>query len=263
VDIIQLADLGLAIHTATFDAEQRSVMLSRPQEPGLPKRRARSRERHPLVLRLLTLSKPTSRGLEQELLALRRQVEANDLKMEILAADLARVRRELRGFVSPAATNDYTTLPNLDLGKDVRIHAGVRFMAPTPKHRITLSNNSQVFRDSEIIGPFFLGKRSFINRGGFVQANVTIGVSVAIGPFVRLITDNHEVGAQARRAGQVHTLPIVIGDGVWIGASVTIIGGVTVGRGSIIGAGALVTKDVPENVVVAGVPARVIRELEP
>ena len=56
--------------------------------------------------------------------------------------------------------------------------------------------------------------------------------------------------------------PIKIGNGVWIGAHATILSGVTVGNGSVIAAGAVVTKDVPERVVVAGVPAKIIKNIE-
>lgn len=55
--------------------------------------------------------------------------------------------------------------------------------------------------------------------------------------------------------------PIVIEDNVWIGAGVHIMGGVTIGRNSVIGAGSVVTKDVPGNVIAAGVPCKVIREI--
>jgi maltose O-acetyltransferase len=61
--------------------------------------------------------------------------------------------------------------------------------------------------------------------------------------------------------GGCYAHPIVIEDNVWIGAGVHIMGGVTIGRNSVIGAGSVVTKDVPENVIAAGVPCKVIREI--
>ena len=57
--------------------------------------------------------------------------------------------------------------------------------------------------------------------------------------------------------------PIVIGDKVWIGANATVLPGVTIGKGAIVAAGAVVTRDVPPNTIVAGVPARVVREIRP
>ncbi|MBP6872851.1 MAG: acyltransferase [Bacteroidales bacterium] len=69
-------------------------------------------------------------------------------------------------------------------------------------------------------------------------------------------SDNHNV----LKEGYVQSKPILIGDNVWIGMRAIILKGVTIGNGSIVAAGAVVTKDVPPNTVVGGVPARVIRE---
>ena len=94
-------------------------------------------------------------------------------------------------------------------------------------------------------------------------AKVTIGDNVLIGPNVSFYTPNHAMDAEERKAGHERSLPITIGNNVWISGSVTIVPGVTVGDNSIIGAGSVVTKSIPANVVAAGVPCRVIRSITP
>ena len=76
-----------------------------------------------------------------------------------------------------------------------------------------------------------------------------------------MYTANHELDARERNMGGCYAHPIVIEDYVWIGAGVHFMGGVTIGRNSVIGAGSVVTKDVPDNVIAAGVPCKVIREI--
>ena len=90
---------------------------------------------------------------------------------------------------------------------------------------------------------------------------ITIGDNVLLGPRVGLYTASHALDARERIMGGCYAHPIVIEDNVWIGAGVHIMGGVTIGRNSVIGAGSVVTKDVPENVIAAGVPCKVIREI--
>ena len=92
-------------------------------------------------------------------------------------------------------------------------------------------------------------------------AKVTIGNNVLIGPNVSLYTPNHAIDADERKAGYERSLPITIGHNVWIGGSVTIVPGVTVGDNAIIGAGSVITKDIPANVIAAGVPCKVIRPI--
>jgi acetyltransferase-like isoleucine patch superfamily enzyme len=110
-----------------------------------------------------------------------------------------------------------------------------------------------------------VGTDVFINKGLLVEGDggVIIGNNVRIGPRVTIITSSHHItnDEKCRASHDLFTKPVAIADGVWIGASVTVLPGVTIGAGSVIAAGAIVIKDVPTNVIVAGVPAGVIRSL--
>ena len=104
-----------------------------------------------------------------------------------------------------------------------------------------------------------LGRGVFINLGCRFQdtGGITIGDGTLIGHGSTLTTLNHHIDPD-RRADMVPA-PIRIGRKVWLGAAVTVVPGVTIGDGAIVGAGAVVTKDVPANAIVAGVPAKFIR----
>jgi acetyltransferase-like isoleucine patch superfamily enzyme len=106
-----------------------------------------------------------------------------------------------------------------------------------------------------------LGKRIFINSGCKFQdqGGVTIGDDCLIGHNTVLATLNHDL-SPSRRA-DMHPAPIVIGRNVWIGSNVTVLPGVTIGNNAVLAAASVVTKDVPENSVVVGSPARVVRSL--
>ena len=103
-----------------------------------------------------------------------------------------------------------------------------------------------------------LGKGVFINSGCQFQdqGGITIGDDSLIGPKTVLATLNH--GFAPKDRGSVDPAPIVIGKKVWIGANVTVLPGVTIGDNAIVGAGAVVTKDVPANTIVGGIPAKQI-----
>ncbi len=107
-----------------------------------------------------------------------------------------------------------------------------------------------------------VGKGVFINTGCHFgdQGGITIGDDTLFGSNVVLATVNHDLDPAKRRT--VHPAPIVIGRNVWIGSSVTIVPGVTIGDGAIVAAGAVVTRDVPPNTMVGGVPACVIKTIE-
>jgi len=106
-----------------------------------------------------------------------------------------------------------------------------------------------------------LGKNVFINHGcSFLDmGGITIEDDVLIGPKANLITENHPLDPGNRRA--LVTKAITIKKNAWIGAGVTILPGVTVGENAVVAAGAVVSKDVPDNVVVAGVPAKIIKKI--
>jgi acetyltransferase-like isoleucine patch superfamily enzyme len=105
-----------------------------------------------------------------------------------------------------------------------------------------------------------LGKDVFINLGCRFQdtGGITIGDGTLIGHGSTLTTLNHAIDP-ARRA-DMRPAPVVIGRNVWLGAGVTVVPGVTIGDGAVIGAGSVVTKDVARDTIVAGVPARLVRD---
>ena len=108
-----------------------------------------------------------------------------------------------------------------------------------------------------------IGENTLITGGLHVDlgAPVRIGNLVRIGHDVSLLTINHAVGPHFLRAGTSFFAEIVIGDGAWLASRCTVLPGVTIGAGAIVGAGSMVTRDVPPHKLVAGVPARVIRDL--
>ena len=91
---------------------------------------------------------------------------------------------------------------------------------------------------------------------------VQIGDHTMIGPNVQIYTAAHDILAEPRIQGWEVAKPINIGKKVWIGGGAILLPGVTIGRNAVVGAGAVVTRDVPENAIVVGNPARVIREIE-
>jgi len=106
-----------------------------------------------------------------------------------------------------------------------------------------------------------LGKNIFINHAcRFLDlGGITIEDGVMIGPRVKILSEDHPVAPSRRKT----LLPgrVLVKQNAWIGAAATLMPGITIGENSVVAAGAVVTKDVPPNVVVAGVPARPIREL--
>lgn len=107
-----------------------------------------------------------------------------------------------------------------------------------------------------------VGKNVFINHGcSFLDlGGITIEDQVLIGPQVKLVTENHPLDPATRKG--LITKPILIRRNAWIGAGATILPGVTIGENAIVAAGTVVSKDVADNTVVGGLPAKLIKSID-
>ncbi len=109
-----------------------------------------------------------------------------------------------------------------------------------------------------------IGNNTAISNNVSIIANksIEIGENCMLGELVSIVdSDFHNIIPDLRHKSRGKVLPVKIGDNVWLGSRVTVLKGVTIGDNSVIAAGGVVTKDVPDNVVAAGVPAVVIKEL--
>ena len=170
--------------------------------------------------------------------------------------------------------------------RDARPRWYIRLLAPLYQHRAWSSKIYWSVRmDTPPYRRFWLGRRSVIESYCCINnavGDVTIGDytrigihctvigPVCIGHHVNLAQGitvtalNHNFADTNRRIDEqgISTKPVVIGDDVWIGANAVILPGVTIGRHVVVAAGAVVTKDVPDYCVVAGIPAKVVKKLE-
>ncbi len=127
-----------------------------------------------------------------------------------------------------------------------------------------------IFGMPRILGGAKIEERLVIGRGCIINFDCVFDLSgriefeekSSIGPESMLITGTHSIGPETNRLGDTQHQNICIGRGAWIGARVTILPGVHIGPGAVIGAGSVVIRDIPANTVCAGVPAKVIRQLE-
>lgn len=178
-----------------------------------------------------------------------------------LEQEISHLRERLDALTAPSTPPPHSRAEqHARVGENCTIDPTVRVNASRATD-IVIGNRVTIYRDTDILGPARIGSGTFINRACYIRPNTTIGERVNIGPFVRLITDGHDLGGPRRRAGANRWDPIAVGAGSWIGAGAIILGGVTIGEGSIVAAGAVVTKDVPSNTLVGGIPARILREL--
>lgn len=128
------------------------------------------------------------------------------------------------------------------------------------------------FGEGSYIEPPFAanwGKNTYIGKHTYANSNltlvddtrITIGDNCMIGPNCSLCTAGHPLSPAERLKGAQFNKPVTLENSVWLGSNVVVLPGVTIGENSVIGAGAVVTKDIPANVVAMGVPCQVVRSI--
>jgi len=165
---------------------------------------------------------------------------------------------------------EYDTILSI-VSNTIKLSPGLNNSTSTGETRKRLSEiiGAEIDESTTVFVPFFtnfgrfisLGKNVFINHAcSFLDmGGITIEDDVLIGPKVNLITENHPLNPANRKT--LVAKPIVIKRNAWLGAGVTILPGVTVGENAVVAAGAVVSRDVPDNTIVAGVPAKIIKSV--
>ena len=195
--------------------------------------------------------------------------------------DKETIRQGLKGSPKMKRFLDYLIMNQ----RDARPRWYIRLLAPLYQHRAWSSKVYWSVRmDTPPYRRFWLGRKSVIESYSCINnavGDVTIGnhtrigihctvigpvcignhVNLAQGITVTALNHNFEDTTKRIDEQGISTKPVVIGDDVWIGANAVILPGVTIGRHVVVAAGAVVTKDVPDNCVVGGVPAKVIKQL--
>jgi acetyltransferase-like isoleucine patch superfamily enzyme len=154
--------------------------------------------------------------------------------------------RYLRRCVGPGTTVEpgvqILNAANVQIGRDCLFKEGI-YLRAGAQGRITIGDRAAINGFCKIYG----------------HGTVTIGEDAQLGPGVLITTTGHDYRGQLETSFS----PVVIGRRVWIGANVTVLPGVEIGDEAVIGAGSVVTKSIPPRVVAVGVPARVIKSIEP
>lgn len=125
---------------------------------------------------------------------------------------------------------------------------------------------------TKVVGPLYLGgvatlklgDHVWLGRNASIDGNGSVEIDdwVDVGPCVSFGTGGHEIGSHGHRAGEGVTAHIAVGSGTWIGQNAVVVNNSSVGGGCVIAAGAVVIGDTPDDVLLAGVPAKVKRQLD-
>ena len=176
---------------------------------------------------------------------------------------LARINK--KGFISPSATIYHT---GLTLKDNVFIGDRVVIYQADDGGPVELHNGVSLLRDTIIEtgfgGSLIIGNETWIHprcQINAYMAPITIGRGAQIAPSCAIYSYDHcfASGEKIRKQGLQSKGPIVIGDDAWLAVGVTVLSGVTIGKGAVVGAGSVVTKDVPDEGIAVGNPARVVK----
>ena len=150
-------------------------------------------------------------------------------------------------------------------GKHSVIHRSARMDTP-PYRKFSLGDYSVVESFACInnaVGDVIIGDHTRIGLHNTIIGPVTIGSHVNLAQGITITALNHNFDNPEMRIDEqgVSTTPVILGDDIWIGANAVVLPGVSIGNHSVVAAGAVVTKDVPPHSLVAGVPAKIIKQI--
>lgn len=145
------------------------------------------------------------------------------------------------------------------------IHRSARMDTP-PYRKFSLGDYSVVESFACInnaVGDVIIGDHTRIGLHNTIIGPVTIGSHVNLAQGITITALNHNFDNPEKRIDEqgVSTAPVILGDDIWIGANAVVLPGVSIGNHSVVAAGAVVTKDVPPHSLVAGIPAKIIRQI--
>ncbi len=151
-----------------------------------------------------------------------------------------------------------------------KVYAGTKPKYFEKKRKLLLGLGYEIGEDAKIVGPIFctgkfrIGNHCWIGKNFTVNGNgtVVIGDNCDIGPEVIFQTGGHEIGDACRRAGKGKIFNQFVGNGTWIGGRSTICNDTKIGNGCVVAGCACVCRDIEDNSLVGGVPARLIRKLK-
>ena len=152
------------------------------------------------------------------------------------------------------------------ISEDVKLGKDVKFFSFVNLYGCEIDDRTKIGAFVEIQKGVKIGKDCKISSHTFICEGVTVEDQVFIGHNVTFINDKYPMATNPDDSMQMDDdwvcVPTLVKKGVSIGSSATILCGVTIGKNSIVGAGSVVTKDVPDNVIIAGVPAKIIKKEE-